>query len=61
MKTRYKLLLFFACLVLLTFCGCTDKKETVQPEPGWQAIDFVWAKENGDKMNGLLQMCTTFV
>lgn len=50
MKTRYKLLLFFACLVLLTFCGCTDKKETAQPEPGWQAIDFVWAKENGDKM-----------
>ena len=50
MKTRYKLLLVFACLVLLTFCGCTDKKETVQPEPGWQAIDFVWAKENGDKM-----------
>ena len=50
MKTRYKLLLFFACLVLLTFCGCTDKKETVQPEPGWQVIDFVWTKENGDKM-----------
>ena len=22
----------------------------MQPEPGWQAIDFVWAKENGDKM-----------
>ena len=50
MKTRYKLLLFFACLVLLTFCGCTDKKETAQPEPGWQVIDFVWTKENGDKM-----------
>ena len=50
MKTRYKLLLFFACLVLLTFCGCTDKKETAQPEQGWQVIDFVWTKENGDKM-----------
>ena len=61
MKTRYKLLLVFACLALLTFGGCTDKKETVQPEPGWQDIDFAWTKENGDKMNGLLQMCTTFV
>lgn len=50
MKTRYKLLLVFACLALLTFGGCTDKKETAQPEPGWQVIDFVWTKENGDKM-----------
>ena len=50
MKTRYKLLLVFACLALLAFSGCTDKKETVQPEPGWQVIDFVWTKETGDKM-----------
>lgn len=50
MKTRHKLLLFFACLALLAFSGCTDKKETAQPEQGWQVIDFVWAKENGDKM-----------
>ena len=50
MKTRYKLLLVLACLALLAFSGCTDKKETAQPEQGWQVIDFVWAKENGDKM-----------
>lgn len=50
MKTMHRLLLVFSCLVLLTFCGCTDKKEAVQPEPGWQVIDFVWTKENGDKM-----------
>ena len=50
MKAMHKLFLVFACLVLLTFCGCTDKKEAVQPEPGWQVIDFVWAKENSDKM-----------
>ena len=50
MKAMHKLFLVFACLVLLTFCGCTDKKEAVQPEPGWQVIDFVWTKENGDKM-----------
>lgn len=50
MKAMHKLCLVFAYLALLTFGGCTDKKETVQPEPGWQAIDFVWAKENGDKM-----------
>lgn len=50
MKTTHRLLLVFSCLVLLTFCGCTDKKEAVQPEPGWQVIDFVWAKENSDKM-----------
>ena len=50
MKTMHRLLLAFSCLVLLTFCGCTDKEETAQSEPGWQVIDFVWAKENGDKM-----------
>lgn len=50
MKTMHRLLLVFSCLVLLTFCGCTDKKEAVQPEPGWQVIDFVWAKENSEKM-----------
>ena len=50
MKTMHRLLLVFSCLVLLTFCGCTDKKEAVQPEPGWQVINFVWAKENSDKM-----------
>ncbi len=50
MKTMHRLLLVFSCLVLLTFCGCTDKKEAVQPEPGWQVIDFVWAQENSDKM-----------
>lgn len=50
MIIMHKLCLVFACLVLLTFCGCADKKETAQPEPGWQVIDFVWAKENGDKM-----------
>lgn len=50
MKTMHRLLLVFSCLVLLTFCGCTDKEETAQPEPGWQVIDFVWTKENGDKM-----------
>ena len=27
MKTRYKLLLVFACLALLTFSGCTDEEE----------------------------------
>ena len=41
MKTMHILLLVFSCLALLTFGGCTDKKETVQPEPGWQVIDFV--------------------
>ena len=41
MKTMHRLLLVFSCLALLTFGGCTDKKETVQPEPGWQVIDFV--------------------
>ena len=50
MKTMNKLLLVFACLALLAFSGCTDKKEAVQPEPGWQDIDFAWTKENGDKM-----------
>lgn len=50
MKAMHKLFLVFACLALLTFCGCTDKKETAQPEQGWQVIDFVWTKENGDKM-----------
>lgn len=50
MKTMHRLLLVFSCLALLTFGGCTDKKETVQPEPGWQVIDFVQAKENSDKM-----------
>lgn len=50
MIIMHKLCLVFACLVLLTFCGCADKKETAQPEPGWQVIDFVWTKENGDKM-----------
>ena len=50
MKITHKLLLVFACLALLTFSGCTDKEETTQPEPGWQVLDFVWTKENGDKM-----------
>ena len=50
MKTTNKLLLVFVCLALLAFSGCTDKKEAVQPEPGWQVIDFVWSKENGDKL-----------
>ena len=50
MKTTNKLLLVLACLALLAFSGCTDKKETAQPEQGWQVIDFVWTKENGDKM-----------
>ena len=50
MKTMHRLLLVFSCLALLAFSGCTDKKETVQPEPGWQVIDFVWTKETGDKM-----------
>ena len=44
MKTTNKLLLVFVCLALLAFSGCTDKKEAVQPEPGWQVIDFVWSK-----------------
>ena len=48
MKTMHKLLLILIFIALFDFCGCTEK--TVQPEPGWQAIDFVWAKENGDKM-----------
>lgn len=50
MKAMHKLCLVFAYLALLTFGGCTDKKETAQPEQGWQVIDFVWTKENGDKM-----------
>ena len=50
MKTTHKLCLVLACLALLAFSGCTDKKETAQPEQGWQVIDFVWTKENGDKM-----------
>ena len=51
MKTTNKLLLVLACLALLAFSGCTDKKETAQPEQGWQVIDFVWTKENGDKIS----------
>ena len=49
MKTMHKLLLILIFIALFDFCGCTEK--TAQPEPGWQVIDFVWTKENGDKMN----------
>lgn len=48
MKTMHKLLLILIFIALFDFCGCTEK--TAQPEPGWQVIDFVWTKENGDKM-----------
>ena len=48
MKTMHKLLLILIFIALFDFCGCTE--ETAQPEPGWQVIDFVWTKENGDKM-----------
>lgn len=48
MKTMHKLLLILIFIALFDFCGCTEK--TAQPEPGWQVIDFVWAKENSDKM-----------
>lgn len=48
MKTMHKLLLILIFIALFDFCGCTE--ETVQPEPGWQVIDFVWTKETGDKM-----------
>ena len=44
----HKLLLILIFIALFDFCGCTE--ETAQPEPGWQVIDFVWTKENGDKM-----------
>ena len=48
MKTMHKLLLILIFIALFDFCGCTEK--TAQPEPGWQVIDVVWTKENGDKM-----------
>lgn len=48
MKTMHKLLLILIFIALFDVCGCTEK--TAQPEPGWQIIDFVWTKENGDKM-----------
>lgn len=48
MKTMHKLLLILIFIALFDFCGYTE--ETAQPEPGWQVIDFVWTKENGDKM-----------
>ena len=48
MKTMHKLLLILIFIALFDFCGYTE--ETAQPEPGWQNMDFVWTKENGDKM-----------